>query len=124
MKIEEGPKMWIPGEEHTYMTCLEPQDLHQHIPRGWVPLVLRLAQALYELGWTGGVEKIEPVYGSLKFKWINNLSDPWRPWGQQLVEIAEEESRRTCQVCGTAGRLKSDQGELATLCDEHFKGKG
>jgi hypothetical protein len=36
-----------------------------------------------------------------------------------FVIEAEEKSFRTCEFCGTAGRLRTDRDWIRTLCDKH-----
>lgn len=80
---------------------------------GWRPLVLKLIEDLFALGWNGTVFQVKEKFGGLRF-YIGNGSDEIF----SRIHEAEVDSYKTCEVCGKPGRERGG-GWIRTLCDEH-----
>ena len=96
----------------------------QHMD-GWFPLVCRLCERLEPLvreferqtGEKFEVLEVKQKHASLRF-YPNHR--PHAIWS--CIEAAQEESLRTCELCGRRGQPRSG-GWIQTLCDEHAKGR-
>ncbi len=88
---------------------------------GWFRLVWRLCERLEPLvreferqtGERFEVLEVKEKLGSLRF-YPNHRPDAIL----NCIEAAQEESLRTCEVCGKQGQPRSG-GWIQTLCDEH-----
>lgn len=84
-------------------------------PKGWDSLVTPIIEKCEEKGLT--IMQIKEKYGGLRFYYA-----PLDDEVDAMVDAAEEQSQRTCEVCGEHGMLR-DGGWLQTLCDEHAEGR-
>lgn len=84
---------------------------------GWKQLVETLTLDLFAMGWNGYILDIKEKFGGLRF-YISEGSDAI----YKRIGEAEEEARKTCEVCGIPGVLRSG-GWLKTLCDYHSDGR-
>lgn len=87
------------------------------VGEGWVPILLKLIDELFEDGWDGRVWQIKEKFGGLRF-YAPFTSDKQA----ELVTIAEELCSKTCEVCGELGHLRQG-GWIQTLCDAHANGR-
>lgn len=86
-------------------------------PPGWVPLVHRLLQRVdaalsREDREEFRVSQIKEKFGGLRV-YHNGRDDI-----ETMVDAADEEAQRTCEVCGAPGRKRTG-GWIAVRCDEH-----
>jgi hypothetical protein len=100
---------------------------HTLMPRGfthgdgWFDILWRLCADLEplvaELEAEGGREfevlQVKEKFGGLRIH-VNHRNDTIR----QRIEVAEQESFHTCEVCGQPGQLR-EVGWIKTLCEEH-----
>ena len=84
-------------------------------PKGWENLVAPIIAKCEEKGLT--IMQIKEKFGGLRFYY-----GPMDDEVDAMVEAAEKQSYRTCEVCGGPGMLR-DGGWLQTLCDEHGEGR-
>lgn len=89
------------------------EDVLAHVGEGWHPLVNKLIDDLFQLGWDGRLDQIKEKFGGLRF-YISSGS----PEVHERISKAEDDSYRICDVCGEPGKLRTG-GWLATLCDTH-----
>lgn len=82
---------------------------------GWDEIVDRLLTDLFSLGWDGDVHQTKEKFGGLRV-YIGTGSDVL--WDR--IDEAEDESLRTCEVCGELGKIRNG-GWLKTLCDLHWR---
>jgi hypothetical protein len=82
------------------------------VPRGWRPLVDR---AIADIAAAGG----QVVDGKSKFAALKLYAAPMTPEIRVLIDAAEGESMRTCEVCGCRGRTRDTGGWWLTACDVH-----
>lgn len=87
------------------------------VGEGWRPLVLKLIEDLFILGWNGNLQQIKEKFGGLRF-YIGIASDEVH----ERIRLAEKESYQICDVCGKPGKPRTD-GWVRTLCDEHAQGR-
>lgn len=88
---------------------------------GWFNLLWRLCEDLEplvveyekETDHRFEVVQVKEKFGGLRF-YVENADDPIR----QRIELAELESLKTCEVCGTPGQRRN-RGWIQTLCDGH-----
>lgn len=78
---------------------------------GWWPLLDRLVDDLFDLGWDGEVHQIKEKFGGLRF-YIGYGSDEIF----DRIERAEAESFKICEECGTRSNVETKGGWLLTLC--------
>ena len=85
---------------------------------GWYPILARIEERLSDLDPDYGVNQIKEKFGTLRFYWEGDILD-----GDAIVDEAEAESARTCELCGSHGSLRTKAGWLAEdsvrrLCDD------
>ena len=83
--------------------------------KGWLKLIEPLIKECEEKGYTIG--QIKEKYGGLRF-YVHNCPEEF----QDKIDVAEEQSYHTCDVCGEPGVLRGG-GWLRTLCDTHAEGR-
>ena len=86
---------------------------------GWYPILVRLEARLREIDPDYQVHQIKEKYGTLRFYWAGNYDA-----GDPVVDEAEAEAARTCEVCGNPGRLRARSYWLRTVCDTCARSQG
>jgi hypothetical protein len=89
---------------------------------GWFPLLLRLCEDLEPLvaetekesGKPFEVLQVKEKFGTLRF-YMSHHTDGI----DERINSAQEQSSRTCEICGQRGKLAN----LQTRCDEHAQKK-
>ena len=79
---------------------------------GWSHLVCRLIRDLEKLGWDGELHQIKEKFGGLRF-YIGGGTDEIH----SRIADAENESYKTCEMCGESGGCKEIGGWTTTLCE-------
>ncbi len=91
---------------------------------GWFSIIDNLSQKLENLINENNSEEedffsyaiqVKEKYGSLRFYMSYATEEMFK-----LIDIAEKESKNTCEVCGKFGKL-NDGPWYQTLCSEHTK---
>lgn len=82
---------------------------------GWFDILDRLSKALTDLNEDVVAVQVKEKYGTLRF-YIGVGSDE----AFDLIEAAEAESEKTCELCGKPGKLRDMQHWLKTLCSDHY----
>lgn len=82
---------------------------------GWIPLIDTLAEDLVKLGWNRELDQVKEKFGALRFYIREGTEAMFR-----RIARAEEESARTCEICGAPG-YQREGGWIKTLCDTHAK---
>jgi hypothetical protein len=82
---------------------------------GWQPIVERLIEVLGKLPEPPAIEEIKEKYGELRVYLATS-----RPDEEALIEAAEAEASRTCEMCGEPGILREDLPWMQVLCDRHY----
>lgn len=90
-------------------------EVLQMVGPGWSDLLVKLINDLETLGWDGRLSQVKEKFGGLRF-YVETSNDAIF----NRILLAEEESLRTCEVCGSPGKQR-DGGWIRTLCDEHSK---
>lgn len=85
------------------------------IEQGWWPLLVRLGDRLTALDDDYRVRRVIPKDGRLHFELASPL---WTASLASVVKAAEDESARTCEVCGRPGRWRGPSKLYTVLCDE------
>ena len=93
--------------EHKYSL----EDLQNMVGPGWSKIIADLIEDLNKLGWDGDVAQVKEKFGGLRF-YIGPCS---REVLDRITE-AENESYKTCEVCGEPGEPR-ETGWVKTLCD-------
>lgn len=89
---------------------------------GWFNLIFRLSERIEAAarrvgatpdseGWPRALQ-VKEKYGTLRF-----YSMPARDEFSKLIDEAEKDSARTCELCGGPGRLREKRLWYKTLCD-------
>lgn len=88
---------------------------------GWFDILWRLCEDLEPL--VAALEKqterpfevlqVKEKFGALRF-YVNHANDAIR----QRIEVAQQESFRTCEICGKPG-ARREGSLIKTLCDQH-----
>jgi hypothetical protein len=74
------------------------------IDDGWIPIVDRLDKALAEINPDYEIHQVKEKFGGLRF-YTGAITEE----GDRLVAAAEEESYRTCEICGKQdGSVKTE----------------
>lgn len=90
------------------------------VPAGWVDLVLAFSEHAKAVAPTLTVEDAKEKFGGLRL----NLSSDAMTWDDlDLGEVYESMSMHVCQDCGEPGKLRTDRGWDATLCDVHAENR-
>ena len=96
---------------------LEPAD-YLSIGEGWFPIIDRLCTALQTEIDMRGLEQVIAKQVKEKFGGLRFYTDNFHGELQYLVDNAENEADRTCDVCGEPGKIRGT-GWLMARCDEH-----
>lgn len=88
-------------------------EICEYVGPGWTKLVTKLCEDLFADGWDGRLLQIKEKFGGLRF-YISAESEN----AYALIDAAERESDRTCDVCGAPGH-QTGRGWIVTRCDEH-----
>ena len=90
---------------------------------GWYNLVDKLLENLSALEPGIKVAQVKEKFGSMRFyvDYPQYYTEDNSRIANALIDAAEEESSKTCEVCGEPGKGVSCMGWLKTLCDTHFK---
>lgn len=112
----------VPDDAGEYESAL--QSLLARIPDGWgrwidcgpgwYPILARLDGRLQQIDPDYRVHQIKEKFGTLRFYWVGHNLDA----GEVAVVDAEAESARTCEQCGSPGRLHKRNGWFRTVCDD------
>lgn len=78
---------------------------------GWKSLLESLFDDLVGLGWNGELHQVKEKFGGLRF-YTGGLTQAQ----SDRVTQAEQESYKTCQVCGEPGEPNKDGGWITTRC--------
>jgi hypothetical protein len=112
LKFRERWPEWFAdlyGDPH--YTCMSLGFTHGD---GWFDLVWRLCERIEAVNDPAPfkVEQVKEKFGCLRF-YTNTCNELI----QALIEVAEDESLRTCEVCGQPGAFRKDKCQA--MCDRH-----
>lgn len=91
-----------------------PDNLNHRIPTGWIPLISRTFDKLFDAGWDGRIFQIKEKLGALRISIPQNKTNLLR-----IVWAAEEESMTICDICSASGTIVDKKGILAARCEAH-----
>jgi len=80
---------------------------------GWRPLVEKLVDDIIAIDPEVLVLQVKEKFGGLRF-YVGGASDEV----YALIDKAEEESFKICELCGTKDNVSTKCGWLSTLCDK------
>ena len=103
MDFKEITERFAPGWS-AYASCGE----------GWNDLIFKLHYKLLELDPEYRIYQIKEKFGGLRYYIEGNKE------AQDATWVAEDESFKTCEVCGEPGELRQNRW-WKTLCDKHDK---
>lgn len=89
---------------------------------GWFLLIYNLSEALEAINNKAGAEftveatQVKEKYGGLRF-YVNGYT----PEVSKLIKFAEHQSYRTCEICGSPGRLNDGSWKMVR-CGRHARG--
>ncbi len=81
---------------------------------GWYDLFHNLCKQIVELDPNAVAEQVKEKFGGLRF-YIFTES----PEVHKLIDLYENKSQETCEVCGIEGVLRNRRGWYKTLCEKH-----
>lgn len=84
---------------------------------GWLPLIEKAHAALLKSSPDYKPVQIKEKFGSLRF-YVQGV-EYGTPAYEAIIE-AERLSEKTCEECGEPAEVKSVEGWLRCLCDEHL----
>lgn len=102
-------------------------DVASCVGPGWSALLEDLCNKLLRLGWDGGLSQVKEKFGSLRFYWNNNITDPTiAAIAEDVVCEAENQSWQICENCGDMGKIrrKGPGGWMACRCIKCAKQEG
>lgn len=82
---------------------------------GWLPIVDEAVLQLSRIG--VDVREVREKLGELRIHVA--ARDVRRPDVQAAIGLAKERAANTCDICGSAGRLRLPPGARRVRCDEH-----
>lgn len=93
-------------------------------PYGWIDIVVRLNEELAKILPDYTIVQVKEKFAGLWY-YIGSYGvgkdDPRIPMAKELIADAEQESMRTCQVCGEPGRYREGYALMVTACDRHAR---
>lgn len=85
-------------------------------PEGWDQIIVKLVEDLEKIAWDHYL-KLHIMQIKQKFGKLRVLHDNANDEAKERIEAAEEESTRTCQICGAEGKeWESPSHRFSTLC--------
>ena len=93
-------------------------EFHDHykdyypVGKGWKPIVDKLVDDIIKIAPDTNISQIKEKFGTLRFYCSGDGGDAI----YKLIEKAEQESAKTCEMCGTKERVTTKGGWLITLC--------
>ncbi len=94
------------------------EHLH-NVGEGWGPILVDLHNAVVAIDPEYDVADVKEKWGWLNvWLWSNDESGRVH----DLIQIAEEASKRTCEQCGAPGQARGG-GWIKTLCDDCYRPK-
>lgn len=87
-------------------------------PPGWETIVRKLSLRLEEHARERN-PKLRVVQVKSKFGGLRYYLFPHDEYAEALVNEAEDESFKTCEVCGQPGKESTRRSWTSTLCDQH-----
>lgn len=92
------------------------------VGEGWRPLLRKLMEDLFKLGWRGRVDQIKEKFGGLRFYAnLHGIPDKHDQKATDLIVQAMEDSETICEECGDPGRIRGFHGWMFCRCDEHYE---
>lgn len=80
---------------------------------GWFEIIKELSEKLNQTENPPYVEQVKEKFGELRFYVASATDEQYA-----LIEEAEEKAVRTCEICGSEGKLRTDSCWFVTLCDK------
>jgi hypothetical protein len=93
------------------LTC-EPGWYGFSCSKGWKDLLDRAFTKMKAAGWNSAIHQVKEKFGTLRLY----CEQDGRPEIEAIIREAEEESARTCEMCGKPGRARK-LSWVRTLCD-------
>ena len=92
---------------------------------GWALIVMKCHRELQHLDPGYRIAQIKEKFGGLRYYFDSTVPYDSITYDimRCVVNEAEAQCARTCQLCGAEGTLRNNGGCYKTLCDEHTKDK-
>lgn len=94
------------------------ERFREYVPEGWRALFDELLINLEKVQPGFKIIDAKQKFGELRVYLKSGSSEAF-----QLIDAATRSSRVTCEQCGQQGALRSTNGYVQSLCDEHAKPK-
>lgn len=91
------------------------------VDKGWALIVLQCHKELKHLDPKYKISQIKEKFGGLRYYFDSSFDfdSTTRKIMDYVVEAAEHRCSQTCEICGSGGELRKNNGWYKTLCDEH-----
>ena len=107
---------WRYPENVWYGGGLKRKTALRSVGAGWAPLINKL----YDAKPRGThVTQVKEKYAGLRF-YISSGPE----WYWDLIGCMEDESYKTCEICGEVGKERVRHGWYKTVCDKHAEEEG
>jgi len=88
---------------------------------GWFMIIYELSADIMDICKRDGIDipevmQVKEKFGGLCY-YIQGANDAIR----ERISEARDAASKTCEACGEPGEMRSNNGCVQTLCDEHFK---
>ena len=84
---------------------------------GWKPLVNKLAEDITKIDDTIEVTQVKEKFGGLRF-YTGGINTAYSKKVWTLIDKAEQESFKICEICGTRENVTTKGGWIITMCDK------
>lgn len=88
------------------------------VGEGWRPLIEKLVNDIIKINPKVEVTQVKEKFGGLRFYIIGGNDEVY-----DLIDLAENESLKICENCGTKENVTTKGGWLVTLCNKCRKEK-
>lgn len=82
---------------------------------GWFDLIYKLSEDLLKVCPGCQASQVKEKFGGLRF-YVDYCNEE----GHKLIDKAEKDSYKICEICGKPGKPREDLGWVKTLCLEHY----
>lgn len=112
MKNNKNMKGDRVGTKFGYKFGYNRKDALSSVGEGWSKIINNLYDAKPK---SVLVIQVKEKFGGLRF-YVGIAPE----WYCDLIDYYEEQSLKTCEICGKEGKLRTDLSWMKTLCDEDY----
>jgi len=91
------------------------------VENGWFSLIKKLSRDLCKVSDKIEAIQVKEKFGMLRYYYTaSELTDKQVDKIRRLVDKAENDSGKICEICGKKGKIRHDLIWIKTLCTEHY----